>query len=187
MRKLLLFSLLICLTLSLPAYALTEHEFKAVCRRGSVQELREVIKANPNFAEIRFREMDTPLIIAADKITNPEFLQIIVNTGIDLNAQNEDGETALMELMDEPVSLACVNVLLKAGANPNVTDEDGKTALMKALDDDLPPDIISALLDAGADAKLRDRKSRGVIDYYSRKAYRLQGTEVMKRLEAAAK
>ena len=186
MKKLLLL-LLVCLMFSVPACALTEQEFKAVCMRGSVQELREVIKANPNFAKIRFREMDTPLIIAADKITNPEFLQIIVDTGINLNAQNEDGETALMELMDEPVSLACVNVLLRSGADPNVTDEDGKTALMKALDDDLPSDIISALLDAGANAKLRDRKGRSVINYYSRKAYRLQGTEVMKRLEAAAK
>ena len=189
MKKSAIFSLILCVAVfmfSIPAFAITEQEFKAICLSGSVERLREVIKATPNFAKLRFREMDTPLIIAADRTAHPDFIQIIIDTGVDVNAQNEDGETALMEMMDYPVSLACVQAMLKAGANPNLRDEEGKTALMKALKDDLPSDIISTLLDAGADPKIKDKKGHGTVPFYSSKAYRLHGTAVMQRLEAAA-
>lgn len=57
---------------------------------------------------------------------------------------------------------------------------------IQALDEDAPAEVIALLLDAGANPKAKDKKGRGV-DYYARHAYSLQGTEVMKRLETAAK
>ena len=186
MKKSFLISIFVLIVFTLPAMAITEHEFKQICRSGSVQELQAAIASEKNFATLRFHEMDTPLIIAAEKARNPEFLKLIIEAGVDVNAFNEDGETALLEIMDEPVNLECVKVLLDSGANPNHKDEDGKTPLMKALDDNLPADVINALLDAGADVKLRDRKGRDIF-HYAKKAYGLQGTETMKRIESLAK
>ena len=184
--KKLLFILSFVLIFSLPAMAVTEKEFERICRSGSVQKLQTVIANEKNFSRLRFHEMDTPLIIAAKKSKNPEILKIIIETDVDVNAQNEDGESALIEIMDEPINLECVKVLLSNGADPNLKDEDGKTALMKALDDDLPADVINALLDSGADVKAKDRKGRDIF-HYAKKAYSLHGTDTMKRLEAMAK
>ena len=186
MKKLLLFSIIVSIFFSLPAMAITEKEFKNICRSNSVTELKAVIASEKNFSKLRFHEMDTPLIIAAQKANNPEILKLIIEAGVDVNARNEDGETALMEIMDEPVNLECVKVLLSSGADPNLKDEDGKTALMKALDDDLPAGVINALLDSGADVKATDRKGRNIF-HYTRKAYTLQNTETMKRIEAEVK
>ena len=186
LRRLLIAFVLISTLLSLPAMSITELEFKQICRSNSVQELKTVIANEKNFANIRFAEMDTPLIIAAKKAGNPEILRLIIKAGVDVNAHNEDGETALIEIMDEPVNLECVKVLLENGANPNLADEDGKTPLMKALDDDLPADVIDALLDAGANVKARDRKGRDIF-YYTKKAYRLHNTATMNRIESLSR
>ena len=186
MRRLVLIFVFILAVFSLPALAITELEFKQICRSNSVHELKTLIANEKNFANIRFHEMDTPLIIAAKKAKNPEILRLIIAAGVDVNARNEDGETALLEIMDESVSFECVKVLLENGANPNLADEDGETPLMKALDDDLPADIIEALLDAGSNVKARDRKGRGIL-HYARKAYGLHGTATMQRIESLAK
>ena len=186
MKRLFLFSFIIVIFFSLPVAAITEKEFKNICRSNSVEQVKAVIASEKNFAKLRFHEMDTPLIIAAQKANNPEILKLIIEAGVDVNARNEDGETALMEIMDESVNLECVKVLLSSGADPNLKDEDGKTALMKALDDDLPADVINALLNAGADVKLKDNKGRDIF-HYVRKAYSLHDMETMKRIEEAAK
>lgn len=172
--------------LVVPALALTEKEFKRLCRSGSVQALKDTIAREKNFANLRFDDRDTPLIIAADKANNPEFLRVIIAAGVDVNARNEDGETALMELMDDFVNFDCLKVLLDNGADVNIRDEDGETALMKALDEDADANVINALLDAGADVNIKDRKGRDIF-HYVRKAHRLAGSDVVKRIEALAK
>lgn len=183
----LLFAVVFALFAAGTALAMTEWELVQICRMGSAHELQGAIARDKNFVNTRFHDQDTPLMVAADKANNPEILQVLISAGADVNAQNEDGETALMKAMDEDVNPACVNVLLKAGAKVNLKEEDGETALMKALDENVPPEVITALLDAGADAKAKDTMGRGVVDYYAQRAFRIHGTEVMKRLEAAGR
>ena len=71
--------------------AITEKEFKNICRSNSVEQVKAVIASEKNFSKLRFHEMDTPLIIAAQKANNPEILKLIIEAGVDVNARNEDG------------------------------------------------------------------------------------------------
>ena len=148
-----LFAVLFALVAAGTALAMTEWELVQICRMGSAHELQEALARDKAFVNTRFHDQDTPLMVAADKATNPEILQVLINAGADVNAQNEDGETALM----------------------------------KALDENVSPEVITALLDAGADARAKDNRGRSVIGYYALRAYRIQGTDAMRRLEAAGK
>lgn len=189
MKKIFLISfiiVIISIISALPVMAITEKEFKRICRAGNVQELKNVIAGEKNFASLRFDDLDTPLIIAADKAYNPEILRLIIAAGVNVNARNDDGETALMEIMDDDANFECVKVLLDSGADPNIRDDDGETALMKALDENTSENIIRALLDSGADVNIRDHKGRDIF-YYTRKAHRLAGSDVIKRIESLAR
>ena len=58
---------------------------------------------------------------------NPLFLQ----DGVDINAQDDEGETALMKAIDA-TELDQVEWLLTNGADVNIRDESGETALDRA-------------------------------------------------------
>lgn len=67
-----------------------------------------------------------------------------------INAINNDGETALMIAAQKNKNIETINYLIQHGANVNLEDEDGCTALMKAAHSNAPVGIIKALLNAGA-------------------------------------
>ncbi len=70
----------------------------------------------------------TPLLVALLR-SNQELAQLLLNRGADINAKNEDGVTALMEVLYRgypPKSV--VKFLLENGADRKVKDNAGKTA-----------------------------------------------------------
>jgi hypothetical protein len=79
---------------------------------------------------------------------------LFVNAGMDVNANGEDGETALM-LAAYKGGPVVVQVLLDKGAEINVKEDDGWTALMIAADEGNPV-IAQMLLDKGADVNMQD-------------------------------
>jgi ankyrin repeat protein len=69
------------------------------------------------------------------RITSPTFgyprvAHLLLTSGVKVNAQDNDGNTALHLAMH---SKQCVEVLLKNGANPHQTNRDGLTPLLYAL------------------------------------------------------
>ena len=87
----------------------------------------------------------TPLIVAAGQPNHddPSFLQELIDAGADVNAADEDGQTALMAAAEKG-HVSKVRLLLDKGANVNARDKSGKTALQYARpprndnDDDFP-------------------------------------------------
>jgi len=65
----------------------------------------------------------------------------------DINAQDLEGNTALMYACSEPKNVACVQFLLKNHADPAVLSEQSFTALMEACRVDRS-ELIKFLLDA---------------------------------------
>lgn len=59
--------------------------------------------------------------------TNP-LIKMLLDSGADINAQDNDGKTALM-LASEDDKADTVSYLLELGANPHIKDKNGKTAL----------------------------------------------------------
>jgi len=84
-----------------------------------------------------------------------EKIREMLDSGIDVNATNEYGNTALLKLSsmgaDDP---EIIKVLLQAGADVNAQNESKRTALMVQASY-YQVENVKALLDAGADANLQ--------------------------------
>ncbi len=90
-------------------------------------------------------------------------IELLIDSGCDVNAPVWDGRTALM-MTDVP---AVVATLLRKGADPNLTDSKGETALIKVIADAVwkhenpsssttyEPEALWLLLEAGADPNHR--------------------------------
>lgn len=84
----------------------------------------------------------------AERGMRAEMAQMLVASGVPLEARDELGWTPLMGC-DDPDMAA---ILLKAGANPNARDDEGTTPIL-SVDDDR---VALLLLRAGADPKAKD-------------------------------
>ena len=145
--------------------------------------------ANP---DVRDSYGDTLLTVAADSAPNPKIIKALVDIGMDVEARNNDGMTALM-MAARWNSLRIVKTLLEVGANANAkleasttamttdtADGDifaaiinnkttdvpvsaGTTVLMLAALNSRKPDVVKALLDAGLDVNARDEEGRTAL------------------------
>ncbi|MEM9362802.1 MAG: ankyrin repeat domain-containing protein [Bacteroidota bacterium] len=83
--------------------------------------------------------------------------------GTDVNQQDEDGRTPLMNA-SQYNSLEVVKLLSSKVADINVVDEEGKTALTMAVIRN-HPEVVAYLLDKGAKANLKDKKGNNLAYY----------------------
>lgn len=94
----------------------------------------------------------TPLHWAKTK----EGVELLINRGADMEAQNNDGETAL-HIMARRKRLGCVLTLLGCGACVNAQSADGSTPLHHAAVVD-GPDVVRALIVFGADVNMTNKR-----------------------------
>lgn len=167
------------------ASAITKTEFLDLCRSGS-QQLKTALEKDKGLVNTRFKGYQTPLIAAAAEVKDVEILRILLSAGADVNAQDADGKTALITAAGKHDGFAAVQMLIQSGADVNYKNDESNTALMVALKKHAPLETLTALIDAGSDLSARDRKGRSVLDY-ARGDPALQGTEVLRRIEAGAK
>jgi ankyrin repeat protein/beta-lactamase regulating signal transducer with metallopeptidase domain len=89
---------------------------------------------------------------------SPEVAELLVRRGVDVNARNDSGESALTTICySYPHGAETARVLLKHGADPNAADHNGRTPLMAAWGGD----SVDVLIEYGAklDAKTKDGAS----------------------------
>jgi len=79
-----------------------------------------------------------------------DVLQELIERGVDLDAQDKNGRTALHQAIDHCASFRHMETLLRAGANPNLQDRWGNTALHLAVRM-LNQKMVNLLLERGAD------------------------------------
>ncbi|MGB3757980.1 MAG: ankyrin repeat domain-containing protein [Rivularia sp. (in: cyanobacteria)] len=87
--------------------------------------------ADPNLGgEEEFEEGTTALMCIASSLfasNRAEVIKFLVNRGADVNARNDNGETALIVACNNADS---VKALIEAGADVNLPDNEGNTAMM---------------------------------------------------------
>ncbi len=89
------------------------------------------------------------------KTGNREEVETFIRAGINVNAKDKDGSTALM-IAAEKGDGEMVRLLVENGADPNASDVDGYTALMfVSYSGDL--EIAKLLVKNGADVNARDK------------------------------
>ena len=118
------------------------------------------------------KEKEKKLILAASNGRIGELIDLIKG-GIDVNAKDEFGSTALLSAVEKHYT-RCVKALLKAGASLNVYNKLGKSAILIAKKKDYS-DIVKLLAKAGAidtveevsesEFKNQDKYSKVKIDF----------------------
>jgi len=108
-------------------------------------------------------------LIAAGQGGHIGILQMLIDKGVDVNASDGHGRTALSYAVMGGHRDA-VRYLLEVGSDPNASDEHRRTALTYAAS---KGDIEAAriLLDKGADVKARDGQGYNALIYASQKGY----------------
>lgn len=100
-----------------------------------IPALKVMLGLGPNTNLGIFEDNKTPLHIAILNQRDDEFIEILLNFGLDLNSRTVEGRTPLsccVEIGEMRVFMA----LLKAGANVQSRDEDGRSLLQIALEDE---------------------------------------------------
>jgi ankyrin repeat protein len=135
-------------------------------------------------------------------------VQAMLNESMDVNARNENGETALLIGSPHPkivkILLAAgadvnarnkfgetplmysvagntpgTKLLLEAGADVKAKDGDGITVLMWAVDEGRIEEV-KMLIEAGADINARDKKNKSVLKH-ARDSFNLEAMEILKK------
>ena len=128
----------------------------------------------PPMGQGKYRGSPWTLLMVAARNENVEIVQALIRHGWDVNAADQEGNTALFRAKDA----ATVRALVAGGANIQATDSSGWSALDCALRAGLP-DVADALLDLGArDTKAIPTAIRFANDTQALKKMLSQGWEL---------
>lgn len=97
-------------------------------------------------------------------------VKLLLDLGIDVNAPDGHGRTALSTAVEDLVIPEILKLLLEKGADPNLADAKGVTPLMRAAERSrimatFDPSIMAMLLAAGADPHRRDQAGRTALHW----------------------
>ena len=138
--------------------------------QGYAEQVEYLLKlqANPNLSDYFGK---TPLMVAVVRGGEhvEKLVSDLIDAGADVNAQDWNGKTALMNCYN----LKAQENLLNAGADVNARDRDGMTALRAVIEavsdstrcyfiegDYVPKKLVSNLIDAGADVNIPDDEGK---------------------------
>ena len=107
-------------------------------------------------------------VAATANASNPGVAQYLINAGIDVDAQDEDGVTALMSSAFAGYSPEMIQILLEGGADPDIQDNTGKTALIYSAGRSVWK-IAETLIDGGADVDIADNDGKTALIYAAEK------------------
>tara|TARA_Y100000034_G_scaffold125539_1_gene175276 strand:+ start:102760 stop:103290 length:531 start_codon:yes stop_codon:yes gene_type:complete len=145
-----------------------------IVRSGSVDMLKELVKADPEFINRKNKDGYTPLILACYS-GNAEVANYLINHSKDINSGSKYG-TPLMAASVKGYD-KIVDLLIDKGADVNATDPNGTTALHYAIIFGFD-DVAKLLTKAKANPKLKDNRGKTALDY----AKMLGKTEIVKLL-----
>ena len=146
-----------------------------VARSGTVEEMKDLMKKNPNVInEINDRGF-SPLILACYR-GNTKVADFLIDHVKDVNYKSSEG-TALAGLSIR-YNKDLVEHLLKKNANPNIADSTGTTPLLWAIKSG-NKELIEILLKYKADKTQKDSMGMSPFEY----ALQTNNTEIINLLK----
>lgn len=106
-----------------------------------------------------------------------EKAKLLIESGTDINHQDNAGNTALMYALANHADISYVQTLLDNDADVNAVNNLGETALWTAIRQNLPSPTIKMLIEYGADVNKKDRRGETPLWYL----LRTQGDDVLIR------
>ncbi|HZJ88315.1 MAG TPA: ankyrin repeat domain-containing protein [Sphaerochaeta sp.] len=90
---------------------------------------KALLEAGADLQEAEPKYRSNALHLAANKSTNPNIINTLLNYGADLNARNYLGETPLIMAVSSNTETRVVTALIKSGADINARDYQGHSVL----------------------------------------------------------
>ncbi|MCI9843956.1 ankyrin repeat domain-containing protein [Flavobacterium pectinovorum] len=157
MKKLVLLNLLFCFFVA----AAQEKNVFDIARSGTLTEIQNLNKSNPDLINSLNENKTSPLILACYR-GNIEVAKFLIENVKDIN-YNSDMGTALMAATykNQP---ELVKLLLEKKASPNTADANGTTALSLAVQFK-NEQLVKLLLNYKADKTIKDNKGKTAFEY----------------------
>ena len=124
-------------------------------------DINTVCQAGKN-ALMNTLEMPETLLSALQKTERVRFL---IKKGIDINAQDDNGDTALIYAVRHNAPSGVLRILLDAGVNVNATNKAGESAVMTAVKQNISAASLDVLLQSGADVNKADNRGDSPLRY----------------------
>lgn len=142
------------------------------------ERIEIVVAMKRKGADVDLQDVST-LLSAAWSEQDAEKISALLNAGIDVNARDKDGWTALMYAARYNQRTEIISVLLNAGADVNAQNKDGRTALWLAVSRPIvasfqdvlsfaqpivaTPEVVSLLLGAAAEVNVQDKDGQTAL------------------------
>lgn len=155
-----LYSTFLLLLVSILGFSQEKNVFD-VARKGTLTEIQEIYKANPQQINALNESQSSPLILAAYR--NNEAVALYLAEKVkDINYNSGQGTALMAAVMSGNLKIIEKIIALKADLNQK--DASGKTALIYAVSFD-KNDIVKALLKAGADKTIKGKDGKSALDF----------------------
>ncbi|CAD0009218.1 ankyrin repeat domain-containing protein [Flavobacterium chungangense] len=157
MKKLFVLTALLCFYIS----TAQEKNVFDIARSGTLTEIQNLNKSNPDLINSLNENKTSPLILACYR-GNIEVAKFLIENVKNIN-YNSDMGTALMAATykNQP---QLVKLLLEKKANPNATDANGITALSLAVQFK-NTELVKLLLEHKADKTIKDNQGKTAFEY----------------------
>ncbi len=132
-----------------------------IARSGTVEQVRELFKTNPESINSKNENGHTPLILATYR-GNVAVAKFLIENSKTINVAADMGTPLMAATVKGDVDLAIL--LLENDANPNLTDDNGTVALMYAIQFQ-NIDLVKLLLANKADKTLKNKEGKSAFDY----------------------
>ena len=152
------------LTISLLVFTYAQAQDKTVfdiARKGTLSEIQDIYKQNPEVINSVDENNSTPLILACYR-GNIEVAKFLIKYVKDINYGSDMGTALMASTYKNQNQL--VKLLLESKANPNTTDANGTTALSLAVQFK-NVELVKLLLKFNADKTLKDNKGKTAFEY----------------------
>lgn len=160
MRKLILFAVFFLSLSFISAQEKAKSVFD-IARSGTLAELKEIMKQNPDIINQTNENGFSPLILACYR-GNTEVADFLIDHVKDVNYKSDEG-TALAGLAIQ-YNKDLVEHLLKKNANPNIADGTGTTPLFWAVKAG-NKELVEFLLQYKADKTMKDSSGMTPFEY----------------------
>ena len=157
-------NLILFLALLLGSFLFSQEKTKSIfdiARSGTVAEVKEVMKQDPEIINKLNENGFSPLILACYR-GNTEVAKFLIDHVKDVNYKSKEG-TALAGLSVK-YNKELVESLLKKNADPNIPDETGYTPLFWAVKFG-NKELVQLLLDYNADKSKKDSMGMTPFEY----------------------
>ena len=132
-----------------------------VARKGTIEEAKQLLKANPKAFNVVNEEGFSPLTLACYRGNN-EVAKLIIENGGDINHKSLSGTPLMASIVKGNNDM--ISFLLLKNADVNLTDETGITALMYAAMFK-NKNAVMLLLQKNADKTKIDAKGKTAFEY----------------------